>query len=338
MYNSCIRIAALVLLAVPFASVVNGQKPSREEMVKEAGRIVTEAERRVGEAQKKGNRMGVIDAERAAMESFVEAIELWRQAGNDARLRSGIEELTRLYSVHGEYDKAVERLTSEAKYWLQRGDVKQQVYTLFTLGIRQWQMKRDTASTETFQQVIEMSHGAGFYSLERNSLEQLANVYTRLGRVKDAEAARAKARDLWDKREIDPPSVPVKVTTPTIPAQWIDLPAAPLAAEYRDVEGVNQAVLANRSTKGIEYVAFGCVLLDQNNKTRVLSDLFGMGVNHGGVRPGSYYQPFIMLNGPLNHWTDEKMNCEGAAKMAVVEVMFDDRTGWKANGSDAVIR
>nr|ALS90221.1 tetratricopeptide repeat protein [uncultured bacterium] len=341
MDKSC-RIATQVLLALtitlPFASAVNGQKLSREEMVKEAGRIVTEAERKVGEAQKKGSRMAVIEAERAAMESFVKAIELWREGGNDARLRSGIEELTRLYSIHDEYDKTVERLRSEANYWLQRGDVKQQIYTLFTLGIRQWQMKRDTASIETFQQVIEMSRGAGFYSLERNSLEQLAIVYTRLGRVKDAEAAKAKAQELWAMNEPATASAPVKLPPETIPAQWIDLPLAPLAAEYRDVDGSNKAVLVNRSTKGIEFVMVGCVLPDESNKTRVLYGLGGMGLNHGGVRPGSYYRTFIMLNGPLNRWTDEKMSCEGAAKMAVIEVQFDDNTGWKAEGSDTVIR
>ncbi|HKV32766.1 MAG TPA: hypothetical protein VJP89_00445 [Pyrinomonadaceae bacterium] len=102
-------------IAAPFSSVVNGQKRSREEAIKEAGRIVTEAERKVGDARQKNDRTATIEAERAAMETFVKAIELWREAGNDARLKSGIEELTRLYSVHGEYDKAVERLTSEAK-------------------------------------------------------------------------------------------------------------------------------------------------------------------------------------------------------------------------------
>lgn len=325
-------------IAFPFASVVNGQKRTREEAIKEAGRIVTEAERKVGDARKRNDRVAIIEAERAAIESFIKAIELWRDAGHDARLKSGIEELTRLYSVHGEYDKTVERLKSEANYWLQRGDVKQQIYTLFSLGIRQWQMKRDSASTETFQQVIEMSRAAGFFSLECNALEQLAIVYTRLGRVKDAEAAKVKAKELWAIQEPSTAAMPVKLPPETIPAQWIDLPLAPLAAEYRDVDGSNQAVLVNRSTKGVEFVNFGCVLQDENNKTRVLCGLAGMGLNHGGVRPGSYYRSFIMLNGPLNHWTDEKMSCEGAAKMAVIEVLFDDNTAWKAEGSDSVIR
>lgn len=344
MYDPSIRPSMLILvpfsfaIALSFSSVVNGQKRSREEAIKEAGRIVTEAERKVGDARQKNDRTATIEAERAAMESFVKAIELWREAGHDARLMSGIEELTRLYSVHGEYDKAVERLTSEANYWLQRGNVKQQVYTLFSLGMRQWQMKRDTASIETFQQVIEMSRGAGFYSLERNSLEQLAIVYTRLGRVKDAEAAKAKAKELLGIQEPATAAVQVKLPPETIPAQWIDLPLAPLAAEYREVDGSNRAVLVNRSTKGIGALVFGCVLPDRHNKTRVLYTLAAMGLNHGGVRPGSYYRSFIMLNGPLNHWTDEKMSCEGAAKMAVIEIMFDDNTVWKADGSDSVVR
>jgi len=40
------------------------------------------------------------------------------------------------------------------------------------------------------------------------------------------------------------------------------------------------------------------------------------------------------LNGPLNRWTDEKMGCEGAAKMTLIEARFDDRTQWKADGID----
>jgi hypothetical protein len=143
---------------------------------------------------------------------------------------------------------------------------------------------------------------------------------------------------LLTKDEPAPASTPSKPKPATIPAQWIDFPSAPLAAEYRDVEGLNQAVLVNRSTKGIEFVGFGCVLLDENNKARVLSSMGGVGMNHGGVRPGFYYQPFVMLNGPLNRWTDEKVSCEGAAKLAVVQVMFDDNTAWKADGSDSVVR
>ena len=95
----------------------------------------------------------------------------------------------------------------------------------------------------------------------------------------------------------------------------MDLPGAPAAAEYRVIAGINQAVLVNRSTKGIELVMFGCVALEDNKKVRVLYGLIGEGLNHGGVRPGRYYNFFVALNGPLNRWTDEKMGCEGAAKM-----------------------
>jgi hypothetical protein len=101
---------------------------------------------------------------------------------------------------------------------------------------------------------------------------------------------------------------------------------------------VNQAVLVNRSSKGIEMVMFGCVSLENDNKTRVIDGLIGIGLNHGGIRPGYFYQPFSTLNGPLNRWTDARMGCEGAAKMAVIEVGFEDRTTWKAAGTDWVVR
>jgi hypothetical protein len=79
---------------------------------------------------------------------------------------------------------------------------------------------------------------------------------------------------------------------------------------------------------------FGCVALEQNKKTHVLYGLIGQGMNHGGARPGYYYQPFQVLNGPLNRWTDEKMGCEGAAKMTLIEAHFDDGSTWKADGID----
>jgi hypothetical protein len=329
-------------IAFPFNSVTDAQKPSREEALKEAGRIVTVAERKVGEAHKKvqagGDRKLIVEAERAVIESLVKAIEVWRGAGDDRRLIAGVEELTRLYSVHGNYEQLVDRLTFEANYWLERGNSARQIDTLYSLGIRQWQMRREAAATETLERVIEMSRSNGLYSLERNALEQLANLYDKAGRAKDAEASRSRAKELWAIREPISRNFAFPFQPPTIPAQWIDLPSAPLAAEYRDVNGVNQAVLVNRSSKGIELVSFGCVMIDESNKTRVLHGLIGMGRNHGGVGPGYYYEPFVALNGPLNRWTDEKMSCEGAAKMAVIEAHFAGGGVWKADGTDSVVR
>lgn len=337
---SMIVILLSLAIALPFNSAVNDQKRSREEALKEAGRIVTEAERKVGDAHKKvkegGDRKLIAEAEREVIESLVKAIEMWREAGHDQRLIAGIEELTRLYSVHGDYQPTLDRLTSEAEYWLARGNTTQHITTLSLLGTRQWQMNRDAASIETLERVIGMSRAAGLFGLEHNALEQVANLYDRSGRTQDAEAARAKAKELFAINE--PPTFiePAPVQLPKIPAQWIDLPQAPLVAEYRVVDGVNKAVLVNRSEKGIEMVMFGCVMLEES-KTRVLHGLGGLGLNHGGVRPGFYYQPFVMLNGPLNRWTDEKISCEGTAKMAVIEASFADGIRWKADGTDAVI-
>jgi hypothetical protein len=337
-YRSTLILGLLCLITTfLFNTLVNGQKRSREEASKEAARIATEAERKMGEAHKNGDRKLIVEAERAATESFVKAIELWREAGNDQRLIAAVGELTRLYSVHGDYERVVDRLGSEANYWQGRGDLSKQIDTLFTLGVRQWQMKREAAATETLEWVVEMSRSTRHYSLERNALEQLAMLYDKSGRAKDAASSRARAKELWAIREPPPASVASPFEPPKIPDQWVDLPLAPLAAEYRMVDGVNQAVLVNRSLKGITMVMFGCVLED-NNKTRVLHGLVGVGTTHGGVRPGFHYGPFATLNGPLNRWTDEKMGCEGAAKMAVIEAGFDDGTGWKADGSDWVIR
>ena len=308
--------------------------------MKEAARIVTEAERAAGEAWKKvragGDRKLVRDAEISTAGSFEKAIELWREAGDERRLIAAADELTRLYSIHGEYERVVDRLTREAEYWRKRGKIAEQTDILYTLAIRQSQMKRDAVAIETYVRVIELCRSAGLRSLEPNVFNQLAFSYERVGRVKDAESAKETAKKLWSALYSEPRPAPVLKPIPpaTIPAQWVELPGAAAAAEYRVIQGVNEAVLVNRSAKDISGVMFGCVALEDNGKVRVLHGLVGEGRSHGGVRPGSYYEPFRTLNGPLNRWTDEKMGCEGAAKMTLIEATFDDRTKWKADGID----
>ena len=335
-------IPALLSLTLAGIALHAQQQRTREELLKEAGRIVTEAERKNGEAihkvQAGADRKLIREAEKAAAESFEKAIELWREAGHDQRLSAAIDELTRLYSVIGEYERLVDRLNREAEYWRGRGNIPEHVHTLYTLGIRQSQMGREAAAIETLERVVEMSRTAGLRSLEPNALTQLAISYERVGRLKDADAAKERANKLWSIRQ--PPvraaeaNKPKPTPPPTIPAQWIDLPGAPAAAEYREVHGVNQAVLVNRSTKGIRMVMFGCVALEDGKKVKVLHRLTGQARSHGGVVPGSYFEIFRGLNGPLNRWADEKMGCEGAAKMTLVEAAFDDGTTWKAEGLD----
>jgi tetratricopeptide (TPR) repeat protein len=325
-------------LSVPATTI---QELSREDARREAGRLGTEAERLRGEAYKKvqagGDRRLITEAERAVAEKFRRAVELWRAAGDDDRLMAGVEELTRIYSVAGDYDGVTRCLRREAEYWGGRGDLARQIRTLRLMGIRQLQMRRDEAAAGTFERVVEMSRGAGLVSVERNALDDLARLYDKFGRREEAEQLRATAKGLWSQTDVTLPDV-IKPSKPAvIPAQWIDLPSAPLAAEYRDVEGLRQAVLVNRSTKGVEMVMFGCVA-EEDGKVQVLYGLIGMGQNHGGVGPGSYYMPFSALNGPLNQWADEKMGCEGAAKMAVTEAGFADRTRWKADGTDWITR
>ena len=335
------RTLIVVLLSLTLLPQIHGQQQrSREEILKEAGRLVTEAERKKGEAYKQvqagADPKLLREADRPIAESLEKAIEMWREVRQDDRLRVGVEELTRIYSVLGEYDRVLTRLTREAEYWRARGNLTFQAQTLYLLGIRQSQMSKDAAAIETLQQVLLMSRSAQLRSLEPNVLSQLAMLYEKSGRLKEAEAARENAKQLWATAS-DTPRPPERIPPATIPEQWVDLPGAPAAAENRVIAGVSEAVLVNRSSKGIASVGFGCVALEDNGKVRVLYGLIGMAQSHGGVRPGSYYAPFNQLNGPLNRWTDEKMSCEGAAKMTLIEVTFDDRSTWKADRIDWVV-
>ena len=330
----------LALLFFTPGTAINGQQRSHAELLKEAGRLATEAERKAGEAYKKvragADRKLIRDAEKFAAENFEKAIELWREVGDVKRLIAAVDELTRLYSVIGEYDKVVDRLTREAEFWRGLGRVAEQTDTLYTLGIRQSQMGRDTAAIETYERVLAMNRSARLRSLEPNVLTQLAFSYERVGRLKDAEVARERAKKLWavPDREPVPRWAQEPIPPATIPAQWVDLPGAPAASGYRVIEGVNEAVLVNTSTKVIRAVMFGCVALEDNGKVRELYGLGGEGQSHGGVGPGRFHRPFLRLNGPLNRWTDEKMTCEGAGKMTLIEAHFVDGSKWKADSTD----
>ena len=303
----------LALVSMTLVTVVTGQKRSRDELLKEAGRLVINSERRMGEAIKKvragGDPKLEPEAKRFMAESFEKAIELWRQTGHDERLIDGVEALSRFNSGFGEYAKVVALHTREAEYWRDRGNVAAQTKTLYSLGLRQSQMKREAAAIETFERVLLMSRSAQLRSLERDVLTQMASSYERVGRLKDAESARETANRLWAAFPREPVrTMSAKPVPPgTIPPQWVDLPDAPAASDYRVVEGVSEAVLANRSDKGIKLLMFGCVALEDDKKVRFLYSLIGVAQPHRGVLPGPYYKVFSGLNGPLSHWRDEKM-------------------------------
>lgn len=330
-------VLSLALIACSVNAVVAAQEMSREEMMKEAGRLGTEAERMRGEAYQQmradGDRTLIWEVERAAVEKFRRALELWRAAGETDRIVTVAEEISRIYSVLNDYENAIGGLRREVEFWHSRGDLNREVNTTWLIGIRQMQMGRNEAAIKTLEEVVKTSHAANLTSLEANALDTVAGLYEKAGRSADAVQLKTRAREIWEQTysnmqpEVKQQQQPVK-----LPAQWLDLPAAPLVAEYRDVEGVRQAVLVNHSTQGIENVAFGCVV-EQDGKVRVVGQLGGMGLNHGGVRPGYFYEAFGFLNGPLNQWTNEKMGCEGKAKMAVVNVTYADRTEWKAEGT-----
>lgn len=333
----CIRVLLCLVALLSFCPIGDAQELTHEAAIKEAGRLATEAERFRGEAYRQvqagGDRRLLTEAERKAAEKFRQALELWRAAGDYDRLFTGAEELSRVYSVLYDYESAVSCLTRESEFWRDRGDVARQVHMIWLTGIRQMQMRRDEAAAKTLERAVEMSRAANLVSEEANALDGLAMLMEKAWRLAEAEPLRARARELsaqmyTQQSEEKRPRNPV-----SMPAQWVDLPAAPLVAAYRDAEGVRQAVLVNRSTRGIEMVEFGCVKA-QRGKIQVVAELVGVGLNHGGVGPGYYYEPFTLLNGPMNRWTDEKMGCEGRGRMAVIRAVFDDRTEWAAEGTD----
>src|SRR5262249_26853813 len=155
----------------------------------------------------------------------------------------GAEELSRIYSVLHDYENATGCLKQEAEFWRARGDIAREIRTIHLLGIREKQLRNYEEAKKTFEKVVEMSRAARQISVESNALNDLAMLSQIAGRDDDAELLRAKAKELADQIYNNrPPEEKKQRDAVKIPSQWIDLPSAPLAADYRDVEGVTQAV------------------------------------------------------------------------------------------------
>ena len=334
-----IRALICLVALTPFGAAGAVQEQSREDALKEAGRLGTEAERIRGEAYKLvaagGDRKLLREAELAAAERISQALHLWRAANHFERLFAGTEELSRIYSILNDYESTVNLLTREAEFWLAREDIVRQVHLILLMGIRQMQMRRTDAAIKTLEHAAELSRAANLISSEIGSLESVVMLLEKSERASEVEPLRARLRELRAAQFESASAVETKQQPAPLelPLQWLDLPGAPLAAEYRHIDGVRQAVLVNRSARGIEFVGFGCVR-SKNGRVEVLSELVWMGLNHGGVAPGSYYEPFAMLNGPANRWTDERMGCEGKARIAVIKAVYSDRTEWTADGTN----
>jgi tetratricopeptide (TPR) repeat protein len=342
----------LSLITVPtysFSAVVTPdsllsrtQELSREEARREAGRLATEAERIRQIAHNKvatgASRKLLDEAEKAVVERFLKALELWRVAGDYDRLARGAEELSRTYMVLNDYAAAVACLRREVEFWRGLGDVPRQAHTLWLIGLRQSAWQKDEEAIKTFEQVIKISRAANVVQAEAGALAELERIYRSMGRGKEAEKLQPRVLELRELQMASGQAGQRQQAEPIeIPKQWLDLTSVPLTPEYRDIDGVRQAVLVNRSTKGVTMVMFGCVE-EQGGKVQVLYTLFGVGISHGGVRPGYFYEPSKQLNGPLNVWTDEKMGCEGKARMAIISVYFADQTEWKADGTEWIER
>jgi tetratricopeptide (TPR) repeat protein len=328
-----LALAAIVWLAPASAAA---QQRTAEEAVREAGRLCTEAERLQGEAMAKVDAGGDLklldDANRASIERFRRAVDLWHQAGAREREAKGLEELARLYLCLREPGRAIETLERMVGLWPAASDPLRRVGALQTLALRLEQAKRHDEALARINEAVELSRAAGQARAESARLYQGARLYEVMGRAGEAAAYQARSEALEraaDAARAEAQEAPEPVQAP---AAWYDLPSAPLAAEYRTEDGVVRAVLVNRSTKGVEGVMFGCAA-DVDGKVHVARKLGGMGRNHGGVRPGDYFDPFERLNGPLNEWTDEKMGCEAGGRMVVVEVTYDDGSTWSAEGA-----
>lgn len=237
------------------------QQQSNEEAIREAGRLGTEAERIRGEAYKQvqagGDRKLLREAERAAAEKFRGALELWRAADDDDRLSKGAEELSRIYSVLNDYDNAVGCLKNESEFWRARGDFAREVQTIHLIGLRQMQLRRSEEAIKTFEKVVEMSRTANLITDEYNALNSLALVLDRMARGSEAEPLRVRANGLSAQMYSRPPEEKKQREAVKIPAQWIDLSSAPLVANYRNVEGITQAVLVNRPQKELRWSISG---------------------------------------------------------------------------------
>lgn len=329
-------VLALLLCAVTFqtqsmpGAPVVGRRTTAS-LLQEAARLAHEAEQIQDVAEERvdaGADRKILDAAQTrATFLFAKAIDLWREARDFDRVLAGVEELTRLYSALGEYDSIVDRVQREEQFWVAEGDLRRQAETVLLLAYRQGQTDRRKEAIQSAARALELARSARAEETEVHALDVLRLEHTLLGN-RDAAEGYERASSELRKKVFDhqSPSTPRPLT---IPAQWLDLPGAPLKTETRMVSGVMQPVLVNRSIEGVAQVGVGCVV-ERDGKVAAVKT---------GTEWNRYIEPFgeisifEFLDEPVSPWSDEKPRCEGAGRLAVTLVVFSNRTEWRADGT-----
>jgi hypothetical protein len=116
---------------------------------------------------------------------------------------------------------------------------------------------------------------------------------------------------------------------PGYPADWLDLPTAPMLLELKPVGGVLHLVLTNRSQRDIVGADVGCVRPRAAGGYEVLSEFAGVTISDSAIRPEHHVDMSHQFDRPRDQSAAKPVLCP-RSRAAVTRVSFADGSEWQA--------
>lgn len=130
-----------------------------------------------------------------------------------------------------------------------------------------------------------------------------------------------------DAASLPSPQIPAP---PVYPADWLDLPTAPMLLELKPVGAVLHLVLTNRSQRDIVGAEVGCVRPRAAGGYEVLSEFGGVTISDSAVRPEHHVDMSREFDRPRDQSAAKPLLCP-RSRAAVTRVSFADGSEWKAD-------
>lgn len=322
-----IRVAMIALLALLQCHAL-AQPASRRARLDEAELLALDA---LGLGAKwprvrPQNEAAAAEIHAKAVDAMSRAIAIWERMDMPNLVGRGLSELSRLQMTFGDVEAAVAADHRRIDHWRAHGNVRQEGRAYLDLAGRLKACQQNSEALAGLEQAIAFAQANHLGDVYANALWQKASWLKAQGRESEAQAAEhaaskamTEALGSTQKRRVEPDA--------RMPERWLDVPAAPMAAELLVLDEGQRLVLTNRSTKSIGTVSLGCAT-DDGGQWRLGRPLFSMFMNHGGVGPSGHFDVTRPFAGTRTRWTDRPMGCE-EGRPTVVEALFADGTKWR---------
>ncbi|MDZ7952499.1 CHAT domain-containing protein [Nostoc sp. DedQUE09] len=152
----------------------------------------------------KGNQQFNISQYQAAIQSWQQALAIYRELKNRNGESNSLNNLGSAYSSLGQYAKAIEFYQQSLAISRDIGDRNGQAGSLNNLGLAYNHLGQYAKAIEFFQQYLAISRDIGAHNGQVNSLRGLGNAYNKLGQYAKAiefyQQSLAISRDIGDHK------------------------------------------------------------------------------------------------------------------------------------------